>query len=346
MSKSDSVATFRGDHPSAATYQHLADRREIALVAMERTRTPMVVTDARLPDNPIILANRAFIDLTGYSSDEIIGQNCRFLQGENTLRADVAKIHDALCRGDDCIEIELLNYRKDGTPFVNSLIISAIRGDDGELLYHFASQEDVTLKHRARELEASERRLLMEVDHRTLNALTLIQSIVRLSRAENAERLSHSINSRIHALSLTHRLLAERRWQSVSLTELIEQQLAAHEVTDSVIVDATAAELAPEIVQPLGLVIHELVANARIHGALAAGAGMIELKCAIEEEALVINWREPARFVDPAKLKGGFGLQMVQAVIEHQLGGRLNFHVSQNLLEATIVVPHAVAQAD
>ncbi|WP_409647499.1 PAS domain-containing protein [Sphingorhabdus sp.] len=312
---------------------------------MERTRTPMIVTDARKPDDPNILANQAFMDLTGYSSEEIIGRNCRFLQGEKTSRNDVAEIKKALSRGDDRIEIQLLNYRKDGTPFLNALLISAIRGDDGKVLYHFASQEDVTAQHRAKELEASERRLLMEVDHRTLNAITLIQSIVRLSRAEDVERLSQSISGRIQALSLTHRLLAERRWQSVSLTELIEQQLAAHEVADRIAGYESAAELAPEIVQPLGLVIHELTANARIHGVLAADVGVIELTCAIEDKALVVHWREPTRSIDPSRLKEGFGLQMVHTVVEHQLGGQCNFHISDDLLEVTVVVPRAFVQA-
>ena len=65
MSNSNSVTTFRGDGPAAARNQNLADRRKIALVAMEQAKLPMIVTDARLPDHPIILANQAFMDLTG-----------------------------------------------------------------------------------------------------------------------------------------------------------------------------------------------------------------------------------------------------------------------------------------
>lgn len=346
MSDTIKTATFRGDNSAAHNDIHIADRREIALVAMERTRTPMIITDARLPDNPIILANQAFMDLTGYSSDEIIGHNCRFLQGENTSNADIANVRDALSRGDDRFEVELLNYRKDGTPFVNALLISAIRGDDGQLLYHFASQQDITMQRRAEELEASERRLLMEVDHRTLNALALIQSIVRLSRAVDVERLSQSIHGRVHALSLTHQLLAERRWRSVSLTDLITQQLAAPGILDMVIVEGPSAELAPEIVQPLGLVFHELITNARVHGALANDTGKIEVNCKIEDDSLIMHWREPVRSIEPNLLKEGFGLQIIHAVVESQLGGQCKLHVENDLLEATIVVPRAIVRAD
>lgn len=134
----------------------------------------MVVTDPRLSDNPIILANRAFLDLTGYSADEVIGRNCRFLQGVGTDQSTVADLRIAIERDDDIVEVELLNYRKDGSAFINALKINAIRTEDSTLLYHFASQMDVTSERKTQELEASERRLLMEVDHRTLNALALV----------------------------------------------------------------------------------------------------------------------------------------------------------------------------
>ena len=86
--KSDNLGRqLIGDDTSVATGKVLRDRRELALVALERTRMPMVVTDPRLPDNPIVLANHAFLDLTGYTADEVVGRNCRFLQGAGTDEA-------------------------------------------------------------------------------------------------------------------------------------------------------------------------------------------------------------------------------------------------------------------
>ena len=106
-----SSATFCGDQPAAALDANLADRRELALVAVERTRMPMVVTDPRLPDNPIIFANQAFMDWTGYSSGELIGRNCRFLQGPDTEKGQLEKLRHALesgrsrCGGDRSISV-------------------------------------------------------------------------------------------------------------------------------------------------------------------------------------------------------------------------------------------------
>jgi PAS domain S-box-containing protein len=65
----------------------MTDRRESALVAVERTCKPMVMSDPNQPDNPIVLANHAFLDLTGYSAEEVVGRNSRFLQGPDTARA-------------------------------------------------------------------------------------------------------------------------------------------------------------------------------------------------------------------------------------------------------------------
>lgn len=74
-----STSALHGDAPAAAATTAWADRKELASAAFERTRMPIVITDARQPDNPIVLANKAFLDLTGYTSDEVLGRNCRFL---------------------------------------------------------------------------------------------------------------------------------------------------------------------------------------------------------------------------------------------------------------------------
>jgi PAS domain S-box-containing protein len=113
--------------------------------AVRATRMPMLITDPNQPDNPIVFVNAAFSKLTGYGHDEIVGQNCRFLQGPETNRDDIARIRSAIARRVS-IEIELLNHKKDGEVFWNRLLISPVFDQDGELTYFFASQFDVTLE--------------------------------------------------------------------------------------------------------------------------------------------------------------------------------------------------------
>jgi PAS domain S-box-containing protein len=170
-------------------------------MAFERTRMPMVVVDARAADYPIVLANKSFLDLTGYTAEEVIGRNCRFLQGIDTSPAAVAKIR-AILREERTADVEILNYRKDGTAFWNRLHVSPIQDDDGKLLYFFGSQIDVTEYRRVRALEETEHRLLKEVDHRTKNALAIVESIVRLSNTESPARYAASIQNRVQAIAL------------------------------------------------------------------------------------------------------------------------------------------------
>jgi PAS domain S-box-containing protein len=138
---------LHGDDPSAASAQGFADRKELASFAFERTRMPIVVADARAPDQPIVLANSSFLELTGYSAEEVIGRNCRFLQGEGTSPLAVAAIRSAILEEREAT-VEILNYRKDTSPFWNRLHISPLRADDGKVDYIFASQVDVTDQRR------------------------------------------------------------------------------------------------------------------------------------------------------------------------------------------------------
>ena len=132
-----------------AFYEHTPqEARALLQQAFEQTRMAMVVTDPRREDNPIIGCNRAFIELTGYPREEILGRNCRFLQGEDTDPGEVERIRRTV-EGDALGYFELLNYRRDGTPFWNALYIGPITGEDGEILYHFGSQWDVTDRVRA-----------------------------------------------------------------------------------------------------------------------------------------------------------------------------------------------------
>ena len=108
-----------------------------------RARSAIVLTDPQAPDNPIVACNAAFLDLTGYAEHEVIGHNCRFLQGPDTSRQDIARISKSLAARQTG-QFELLNYRKDGSRFWNSLHMGPIFDDDGTLQYFFGSQFDVT----------------------------------------------------------------------------------------------------------------------------------------------------------------------------------------------------------
>ena len=98
-----------------------------------------VITDPRLPDNPIIEANEAFSRLTGYGRDEIIGRNCRFLAGARTEPWLTDGIRQAIAARQPTL-LEILNYKKDGTPFRNAVLIAPVFDEKGDLRYFLGSQ--------------------------------------------------------------------------------------------------------------------------------------------------------------------------------------------------------------
>lgn len=154
--------------------------------AVRSTRMPMLITDPRQADNPIVFANAAFSRLTGYSRRDIIGMNCRFLQGPQTNRDDVARLRSAI-EARETIELDLLNYKADGSTFWNRLLVSPVFAEDGQLTYYFASQFDVTVeKERLAQLIVDRQALEEEVARRNAD---LQASEQRLRMALEAGRL-------------------------------------------------------------------------------------------------------------------------------------------------------------
>ncbi|MDQ7996921.1 MAG: histidine kinase famiy protein [Luteibacter sp.] len=121
---------------------------DIFFAAVQTTRMPMIVTNPNLPDNPIVFANEAFIRMTGYEAQELLGENCRFLQGKDTDPETVNEVRKAIAERRE-IATEILNYKKDGSTFWNALFISPIYDREGKLIYFFASQLDVSRRRDA-----------------------------------------------------------------------------------------------------------------------------------------------------------------------------------------------------
>ena len=336
--------SFRGDRAAAAQNFDLADRRELALVAVERSTMPMVVSDPNQHDNPIVLANQAFLDMTGYSAEEVVGKNCRFLQGPETDTQAVKSLHNIPTVSKDTLQVELLNYRKDGSSFWNQLSISAVHDEEGRLIYHFGCQKDVTARYRAEELEITEHRLLMEVDHRTMNALALVQSIVKLTRAETVAMLAKSISGRVNSIARAHRLLAQNGWAGNDVQQIIDDQMPAHLKP---MIDANGPDIVmlPTVVQPFALILYELISNAQAHGALSGGPGRLRLLWRSDDgTTLNFDWYENGISSNQAKIAEKFGLNIVRNITERQLGGSLKIDTLDNELHLEFTIPSAVMQ--
>ncbi|KQP73199.1 histidine kinase [Methylobacterium sp. Leaf111] len=213
-----------GSGPSGVIDQH----HDIFFAAVETTRMPMIVTDPHQADNPIIFVNRAFERMTGYTRDELIGTNCRFLQGPETDREVVTELRVAIAEQRE-FSTEIINYRKDGSSFWNALFVSPVFNRAGDLVYFFGSQLDVSRRrdaeeslHQAQKME-SLGQLTGGIAHDFNNLLQVISGhnevmlalidhptidVGRLRRAGEAVR-----DASERAAKLTHQLLAFSRKQ-------------------------------------------------------------------------------------------------------------------------------------
>ena len=133
------------EHYARLQAEHVRLGGEFALLrqALDRTGTGFVMTDPLLEDDPIVYANRSFYEMTGYEPEEVLGRNCRLLQGERTDPDAVRRIAAAMA-AERPITIELVNHRKDGTPFVNELHISPVHDERGRVVRRVGAQIDVT----------------------------------------------------------------------------------------------------------------------------------------------------------------------------------------------------------
>ena len=140
---------------------------EILNKVLDASVTGIVITDSLLPDNPIIYCNPAFEKISGYNRNEIIGHNCRFLQGKDRRQEQRETIATAIANGESC-NVEIRNYTKDGKLFWNELYISPVKDSTGRVTNFIGIQNDVTTRKKSQlELELNQQETEKKVEERT-----------------------------------------------------------------------------------------------------------------------------------------------------------------------------------
>ena len=135
----------------------------VILKAIECSNDGVVITAGNLSNRPIVYVNEAFCRLTRYTRDDILGQDCRFLQGARTNQETLQGLRDALAEG-RCARVRLLNYREDGSTFWNELSVSPVVDEQGHITHHIGVQKDITQQV---EYEAQLNTLLEQLDQRS-----------------------------------------------------------------------------------------------------------------------------------------------------------------------------------
>ncbi|MDF0603448.1 PAS domain-containing protein [Psychromarinibacter sp. C21-152] len=267
-------------------------------LAVDRASVAIVMTDPHAPDNPITYVNEAFEQITGYSRDDALGRNCRFLQGEATAEEDVDRIRRGLDSGDE-FEVVLTNHKADGTPFRNQLLVVPVRDQAGEISAFFGVQRELEegdtpeASHGARPADAETDHtlsLLRELQHRVKNHLSMIVGMIRVqAKREVTQESMRAVGRRIEALALLYE-------------EVLGASMAGgggDEIRVGSYLDRIAAELAglvgrsgikvnvdcQEITLPmdqaarLGLLLSELLTNALEHAFEGRDSGVVNVRC-------------------------------------------------------------------
>ncbi len=313
--------------------------------AVRATRMAMIITDPRQADNPIVFANAAFFKLSGYERHEVIGSNCRFLQGADTDRHSVKAIRDAIAARSE-ITIDLLNYRKNGETFWNGLYISPVTTAAGELQFFFASQLDVSdrvaaqqivvdqqdwlereVARRTDELEealVAQTMLVHEVDHRVKNNLQMISALLAMQtntiRDPEARATHTNMLQRVEAIGTVHRRLYQaknvRHFDLADFIRDISNDLLRSSGRDDVelSLDLVPVQLPSQQATPYALMLNELMMNALKHAFPAKRAGRLLIKIAhVGDHLDMVVHDDGIGFADPGTITG-FGTRLIRTL--------------------------------
>jgi PAS domain S-box-containing protein len=347
--------------------------------AVRRTRMPMLVTDATLPGNPIVFANQAFVDLSGYSMDELLGQDPHFMNGEGTDPEAIRRYETAIADGRD-ETLEILQYRKGGTPFRAMLFASPVDDGQGTVTNHFLSYLDITRRYvaeedlrtlaselearvaaRTRDLEAvntrlsalvSEREmLLVEVNHRAKNSLAIAASLLAIQGRRQPDpavrALFEEAQDRLNAMARVHDLLskseqAQRVDVSVYVADLCGALKPITENDDRIRLEAKMDDgmlVDADTAVPLGIVLTELITNAVKYAFPAPRSGMILVQARRSQP----GWIELVVQDDGIGMsrlrEGSLGYGLVRSLVQ-QIRGEIDVR-SDAGLTVTISFPEA-----
>jgi PAS domain S-box-containing protein len=322
------------------------------VVAAETTRMAMLFTDAKEPTNPIIFANDAFLELTGYALDEVLGQSFNFLMERGTDTDSLSRIKAAFA-GKSVGGSEISYRRKDGSLFWSAVHISPVRDERGDVVQHFASFVDLT-DHKQE--QAQSRMLIDELNHRVKNTLATVQSIVwqALRNTSDPELIRESIESRLFALSRSHDLLTRENWEGAGLLDLIKAALepfgVANGRSEHFVITGRNIRVSPKVALALGIAFHELATNAVKYGAFSNNAGSVLISWTIEQspggKRIVLRWQEKdGPPVTPPSRKG-FGSRVIERGLGHELEGTVGLDYPADGVICTINFPAPLSARD
>lgn len=259
-----------------------------AFAGFSRLSISLILTDPRRDDNPIVYVNDAFERTTGYKREAVIGRNCRFLQGAATDKRDVDRIREAVAAGRD-VSVDILNYRANGTPFVNRLIIAPITDEAGQTLFFLGIQKELIESDRGADNRISTEHL-RQIQALVCRDLSLILASLREpAEDEPATQASEAgaLPRRLEALQFVYEELRHsRRLHNRTVLDLggligrIASAIAHHEGRAGVrfVQMIESCEVGLDTATRTALIVSEALQNAFVHAFAGLDEGRLELR--------------------------------------------------------------------
>lgn len=279
----------------------MADERKVSveissthlLKALTRAPFSIVLTDPTLDDNPIVYVNDTFEIITGYARDFAIGQNCRFLQGDDAQQEELEQLRQAILEERE-ITVDLCNYRPDGAVFYNRLMISPLYNREGKLVHFLGIQAEIDTgpDDKDTDMDAGLKLALEEIQHRVKNHLAMIVSMIRLQAGRqdpSAPADFDTLARRVETLQLLYEELSEKvsddgkKDETIALGAYLSRVANAIAHVDGrsgirVNVEAEKMSVAFETATQIGLILSELMTNALQHAFKDREEGLLEVE--------------------------------------------------------------------
>lgn len=302
--------------------------------AVTASTNSIVITDPGRADNPIIYVNPAFEKTTGYAAEEVIGRNCRFLQGADRDQPALREVRSAIREGRQCTVV-LRNYRKDGALFWNELNIYPVRDESGRVTSFVGVQNDITERLQAEKAlseirRAERRRIARDLHDMVLQDLSGALQSLRLTHLRSkSSGLDLDLEEELEALRRTalglrsaiYDLRHEKEQPFVkavgSLVELNRQAAPEREI-ELIVEEGFPEELPKEVGVELLRILQEALTNVRRH----SRARHVEVKLRTADGEVLAEVSDDGRGFDPASAQGGVGLSVMHERVE-ALGGEI-----------------------
>jgi PAS domain S-box-containing protein len=294
-------------------------------------------------EGSILRANNSFARMLGYSVEELTTKTFQDLTHPDDLANNLLELNKTLVGGAESYCIEKRYIRKGGGFVWANLTVGCVRKRDGGVDYFVSVVQDITERKRAEERQST---LLAELDHRVKNALATVSAVVSHTQqgSRSVADFVAALDGRIRSMATTHELLSSYRWQGVSLTELVQRELAPYATRGNTEINGPRILLKPEAGQAMAMVLHELATNAAKYGALSTKKGRVSIhwdrqRNGHPQSHLVFEWQEIGGPPVAALGKSSYGTSIIRELIPYEFAGTVDLVPAPEGIQCRLILP-------